>query len=114
MTMHPKATDEWAKDAVEALRYALQTIKGKPEDLYELAPDLAAGNRNIQHDGDKEVGQKYAVNQRNSDFQIDPDCRKNVEVNFLLAYLDFHVPLGLLSEEQLHDVMKYIIDHHQI
>lgn len=118
----PRKTKQWAAEAFDALTVAWRLAAAESEGLtldakqhlYKFAPLFCARNRGIK---DKDRLRKIAhfcFSRRLAAIQRDPSRIDNYAVNFLIAYLDAHVALELLTRQRASDVMRHLIDNYEI
>lgn len=115
----PRKIKQWAREAVKALNTAWRLaeqekkplIQAAKERLYAYGPILFAKNRGITDQEKVKKAAEYAFAERSRDFDVEPECINNYSINFLLAYLDSHVPLQFLSEHKVHEIMTYLVEH---
>ena len=114
--------DTWAKEAVEALKTAWglaqaeqgQLSEAGRETLFKFAPILVARARGIKDREQIQAIGQYVSQQRKQEFQLFPEVKQQATLNFLLAYLQAHMPLDLLDAEAVNHIMKHIIDHYDL
>jgi hypothetical protein len=115
----PRKIKQWAREAVNALGSAVRLAVSEygelnqqtQQHLYKYCPMLCAKKRGIK-DKDQIVRiSRYSLGERLSDFNIDPESKEHYSINFLLAYLDSHVALDVISEQKVHEVMEYIVEN---
>ena len=118
----PTKNKDWAKEVMDSLNMAVEMVVTRDPDLsrdslenvYQYGPWLCLKNRGVT---DAVLGEEvtaYAIEERVKDFEIEPDDTLNYSVNFLLAYLDSHVFLQIISEKKMDEIMAYIIDNYEI
>ena len=118
----PRKIKQWAKEAVDSLEVAWQIAEAEhgelnhqaKEYLYKYGPMFCAKNRGIRERIKIKAMAEYAIRDRFEDFEIEPESKNNYSINFLLAYLDSHVYLKLLSENKVHEIMEFITDNYKI
>ena len=118
----PRKTKQWAKEAIDALKLAWQLAEAEhgelnhqaKEHLYKYGPMFCAKNRRIREKSNIKAMAEYAIRDRFEDFEIDPEAKNNYSINFLLAYLDSHVYLKLLSKNKVHEIMEFITENYEI
>ena len=115
----PRRNKQWAREAVNALDLAYRLAESEygelnqqaKQNLYKYGPMLCAKNRGIK-DKDQIVSiSRYSIGERLGDFNIDPESKEHYSINFLLAYMDSHVALEVISEQKVHEVMEYIVEN---
>ncbi|KAA3627286.1 MAG: hypothetical protein DWQ09_13285 [Proteobacteria bacterium] len=118
----PRKTKQWAAEAFDALTVAWRLAAAEQNDLtldakqhlYKFAPLFCARNRGIR---DKEQMRKiahYCFGRRLAAIQQEPERVDRYAVNFLIAYLDAHVALDLLTAQRAAEVVRYLVDNYEI
>jgi len=123
MKKTPRKLKQWAEEAYTSMQKALTLFKEEhpepsDEDKLELVafgPLLAAMNRGIKGGGEVKKMQLRAL----ENFQIDranKGADEQIEhgICFLLAYLDAHVAINVVSEMKSQEVMEYLMDHYDV
>lgn len=117
----PRKIKQWAAEADDALSAAWRlaaaeqgelTLDAK-QHLYKFAPLFCARNRGIK---DKEQLRKiahFSFGRRLAAIQQDPSSVDRYEANFLLAYLDAHIVLDLLTVQRASEVMRQWLDNRE-
>jgi hypothetical protein len=115
----PVNEEQWASEAIEAMKMALKLLEedvegpldeAHKEDLHKYAPILAAYNRDI-HDKSQVVEMVEYVVQRQREQTVDPlDGPYTGELNFVSAYLDAHVAIDVLDAADVERIMQYVTD----
>ena len=114
----PRKAKQWAKEAIAALETAYRLADAEYggltdealENLYKYGPMLCAANRGLKDKEKIAEAAEHAFRDRLKDFSIDPESKKNYEINFFLAYLVAHEPLKLLSDRRVHEAMESIVE----
>lgn len=85
-------------------------IDGK-QDLFKYAPVIAAKRKDINDT--KMINEMCAfTNERiQEDFFVDPESKSNFQFYFVIAYVQSHIPAGLITEMEGDDIMEYVNNH---
>ena len=118
----PRKKKQWAKESIGALKLAWQITEAEHGELnhqakqymYKYGPMFCAKNRGIRDKSKIKAMAEYAIRDRFEDFQRESEAKYNYSINFLLAYLDSHVYLKLLSENKVHEIMEFIMENYEI
>ncbi len=118
----PKKIKQWAKESIASLKLARQIAEAEhgelnhqaKESLYKYGPMFCAKNRGIKEQSKIKEIAEYSIRERFGDFKIEPESINYYSINFLLAYLDSHVYLKLLSENKVHEIMEFITENYEI
>jgi len=118
--MTPTCTEDWVRDALEALREAWHrvddAVMNPKEDprpwLFRLAPTLCVQKRNLK--GNEVVSElaRTTLGKMEDELKMDPEAIENYSINFLLAYFDANAHCGFIEEMEIERAMLYICDHH--
>ncbi len=112
----------WAEEAHKGLNVAWMLLKGEHEALnveqksylFKYGAALCSLNRGIKDkDKQKEI-YKFSAKRVLAGFEVDQQTKQRYELNFLIAYIDAHVGLGLLGDEKAEEVMLYLAEHFAI
>lgn len=118
----PRKNKQWAKESLKSLEKAWEIARAENENLdheslqyfYKYAPMLCAINRKIKNKNEISKLANFAIKNRLEDFEVEPETVENYSINFLLAYLDSHVSLGVISENKVFEIMDYIVDNYEL
>jgi len=125
----PSNTEQWASDAYNALEKALIAFEQEypnPTDEEQLelvgfAADIAANARGITDEKRIDEADEYAVDHILADIDEDddglegePETPPQYNLLFLICYLDVHIAFGLLKEEQLGNIMDYLVENYDL
>ncbi|WP_211830847.1 hypothetical protein [Kistimonas asteriae] len=116
MTKLPRKNKHWQKEIADAISESIKLAEaesgvlsaGAKENLFKYAAMFAAKNRAVQSREDRVAMSRYAAQARARDFQLSPGDVSNYDINFMLAYLDAHRSLDLISEKKLDDIMAFM------
>jgi len=84
------------------------------ENLYYLAPALAAKRRKIQDQELIKEMQRHAIDGVKHDLSLAPESIKFWLFHFILAYVHSHVPIEIVDELAMDRVMDYINDRNDL
>lgn len=116
----PSGNAQWLAEITDAIAaastLASSEIAGKKgegrEHLYKFAAIFATKNRGVVDAERRQSAIRFAAHSRAVDFVVDKTVIKNVEINFMLAYMDAHLDLGLVDEKELDKIMHYVVQHY--
>jgi hypothetical protein len=112
----PANEEQWANEAVEAMKMALklleEDLQGPPdeahkEELHKYAPILAAYNRDVQDKSQVVEMVQYALSRQHEKAATEGATHSG-EINFIAAYLDAHIAIDLLDADGAERIMQYI------
>lgn len=107
----------WLSDAQSAYEEVKRKYNEKlleineKEDLYKVAPLLAAERRGIQDDEVVAEMAGFTAENVEYDFSVDPESKSRYQFQFVIAYVHAHVPAGIFTELEGDRIMDYINDH---
>ncbi|MEM7282605.1 MAG: hypothetical protein AAF438_13360 [Pseudomonadota bacterium] len=107
----------WLKDVMSAFEQAAtlfnsgSTTLAQVNDLYTLAPLIAAERRGIDDVGMRDTMFSTAVSGVQADFEIDPKTKDDVLFQFVVAYIHSHIAAGMVEEKDADKLMVYISEN---
>ena len=112
----PRKNKHWKNEISGAISESIQLAKvehgtlstAAKENLFKYAAIFAAKNRSVQSRESKISMSRYAAQERARAFLHSPGDIANYEINFMLAYLDAHRCLNLISEKKLQEIMVFM------
>lgn len=124
----PIAVAQWAEEAHKGLNVAWMLLKGEhlkegalelddeqKSYLFKYGAALCSLNRGLTNKGsDKEKQKdiyKFSAKRVLAGFEADQQTKQHYELNFLIAYIDAHVGLELLSDEKAEEIMLYLAEN---
>ena len=115
----PVDVAQWAEEAHKGLNVAWMLLKGEHEALkdeqksylFKYGAALCSLNRGIKDKEKQKEIYKFSAKRVLAGFEADPKTRQHYELNFLIAYIDAHVGLSLLSNDKAEEVMLYIAEN---
>ncbi len=118
----PVEIAQWADEAKQALGVAWMLLKGEypsPDAdqksyLFKYGAALCSLNRGIKDKEKQKTIYKFSAQRVLAGFEADATTRAHFELNFLMAYVDAHIGLGLLTDEEAEKIMLYITEHFDI
>lgn len=122
MKQAPKDISGWAEEAKSALGVAWMLLKGESPELdaeqkgylFKYGAALCSLNRGIK-DKEKQKGlYQFSAKRVLAGFEAAPETKEHYELNFLIAYIDAHVGLGLLTDDKAEEIMLYITENSDI
>ncbi|UZE96415.1 hypothetical protein [Alkalimarinus alittae] len=122
MKKTPSEVSEWAEEAKSALGVAWMLLKGEqPEPnaeqksyLFKYGAALCSLNRGIKDKEKQKSLYQFSAKRVAAGFEVDEASKVHYELNFLIAYVDAHIGLGLLNDDQAEEIMLYITEHFDI
>jgi len=117
MKDYPQNAKQWAQEAYQALIPAWDQLKHKnpfpsekqKERLIEIATEMACVNRDIDDPKFIKHAHDYVREVFMADYNTrDIDEKINFSLCFVLAYLDAHLSLGMITEDVAKDVIKML------
>jgi len=123
----PVEVAQWAEEAHKGLNVAWMLLKGEhlkegvtalgdkqKSYLFKYGAALCSLNRGIK-DKDKQKGiYKFSAKRVLAGFEADEKTMQHYELNFLIAYIDAHVGLGLLSDDTAEEIMLYLTENFDV
>jgi len=123
----PVEVAQWAEEAHKGLNVAWMLLKGEhlKEGATELGDDqksylfkygaaLCSLNRGIKDKEKQKEIYKFSAKRVLMGFEVDQKTKQHYELNFLIAYIDAHVGLGLLSDDKAEEVMLYLAENFEV
>jgi hypothetical protein len=127
----PEDVAQWAEEAHKGLNVAWMLLKGEhlkgseselgdeqKSYLFKYGAALCSLNRGLGNKGrDKEKQKeiyKFSAKRVLAGFESDQQTQQHYELNFLIAYIDAHVGLGLLSEDKAEEIMLYLAENFEV
>lgn len=118
----PRKTKQWAAEAFDALTVAWRLAAAESGDLtldarqhlYKFAPLFCARNRCLNDKAQLRKIAHYSFGRRLSAIQQDPSRIDHYATNFLIAYLDAHIALELLTSQRATEIMNHLIDNYEV
>ncbi|WP_250655715.1 hypothetical protein [Alkalimarinus coralli] len=115
----PREVSGWANEAKSALGVAWTLLKGEQPELgaeqksylFKYGAALCSLNRGIKDKDKQKALYQFSAKRVLASFEADAETKAHYELNFLLAYIDAHVGLGLLTEDKAEEVMLYITEN---
>ena len=110
----PETNSQWLSDVREAYKTARSRFdKGlteidEIEDLYKLSARLAADNRGIINPEILDKMYSFSIEPVEYEFSIGPTSRASYKFQFVIAYLQSHVPAGIFTEMEGDRIMEYL------
>ena len=118
---------QWADEAHKGLNVAWMLLKGEhlkegvtvlgdeqKSYLFKYGAALCSLNRGIKDkDRQKEI-YKFSAKRVLAGFEADQKTKQHYDLNFLMAYIDAHVGLGLLSDDKAEEVMFYLTENFEV
>ncbi len=118
----PRKNKQWAAEAYDALTMAWRLAAAEhgemtsdaKQHLYKYAPLFCVRNRGIKDKDQLRKIAHYSFGRCLAAIQQDPSRADRYAVNFLLAYLDAHVALELLTEQRAGEVMRQLMESYEL
>lgn len=118
----PTEVAGWAQEAKSALGVAWMLLKGEsPEPnaeqksyLFKYGAALCSLNRGIKDQEKKKSLYQFSAKRVVAGFEVDEATKARYELNFLIAYIDAHIGLGLLNDDDAEKIMLYITENYDI
>lgn len=115
----PVDVAQWAEEAHKGLNVAWMLLKGEHKTLndeqksylFKYGAALCSLNRGIKDKEKQKEIYKFSAKRVLAGFEADEQTKQHYELNFLIAYIDAHVGLSLLSNEKAEEVMLYIAEN---
>ena len=115
----PNEVAAWAEEAKSALGVAWMLLKGeKPNPtaeqksfLFKYGAALCTLNRGIKDKAQQKSLYQFSAKRVLAGFEADEATKEHFELNFLIAYVDAHIGLGLLTDDKAEEIMLYIAEH---
>lgn len=115
----PATPQEWLEEidaAYSAAQVLAQSEQGEltaaaKQDLYKFAAIFAAKNRAVTDRDTRVEAARFAAQSRAKDFNAEPAVVSNYEINFMLAYLESHMSMGVITATELDSIMRYLLEH---
>lgn len=110
----PNNNQAWEKEIFNAYEEAVNllnngnTLIGNIENIFRLAPILAANNREITNEVTRIEMLEYVVECIEQDFSVDEDSKENYLFHFVISYIHAHVAVELVGEMEGDRIMEYI------
>ncbi len=118
----PTDVSGWANEAKSALGTAWMLLKGESPTpnaeqkayLFKYGAALCTLNRGIK-DKDKQKGlYQFSAKRVLAGFEGDAEMKGHYELNFLMAYIDANIELGLLTNDKAEEIMLYLTENFDI
>ena len=118
----PVEIAQWAEEAHKGLNVAWMLLKGEHAELnaeqksylFKYGAALCSLNRGIKDKEKQKEIYKFSAKRVLAGFEADQKTRQHYELNFLIAYMDAHVGLGLLSDEKAEEVMLDLTENFEV
>lgn len=118
----PIEVSEWADEAKKALGIAWMLLKGEQPNpnaeqksyLFKYGAALCSLNRGIKDKEKQKSLYQFSAKRVVAGFEESESAKAHYELNFLIAYIDAHVGLGLLNDAKAEEIMLYITTHFDI
>jgi len=118
----PVEIAQWAEEAHKGLNVAWMLLKGEHPELnaeqksylFKYGAALCSLNRGIKDKEKQKEIYKFSAKRVLAGFEADQKTRLHYELNFLIAYIDAHVGLGLLSDEKAEEVMLDLAENFEV
>jgi len=118
----PVEIAQWAEEAHKGLNVAWMLLKGEHPELndeqksylFKYGAALCSLNRGIKDKEKQKEIYKFSAKRVLAGFEADQNTRQHYELNFLIAYIDAHVGLSLLSDEKAEKVMLYLAENFDV
>jgi len=110
----PETKSQWLSDVQEAYDTVLYQFMNELleievlEDLYKLSSKMAAHNRGISDSAMLEEMYSFSVEPVEHDISNNPSEREKYKFQFVIAYIQSHVPAGFLTEIEGDSIMDYV------
>ncbi|MFD2230309.1 hypothetical protein [Alkalimarinus sediminis] len=118
----PRETSGWAAEASNALNTAWMLLKGEAPDLsaeqktylFKYGAALCSLNRGIKDKQQQKRLYQFSAKRVLAGFEANPESKAHYELNFLIAYIDAHVGLELLTDDKAEEIMLYLTENFDI
>lgn len=118
----PQQVSDWAEEAKSALGVAWMLLKGESPELnaeqksylFKYGAALCSLNRGIKDKEKQKSLYQFSAKRVLAGFEVNAETKDHYELNFLIAYIDAHIGLDLLTDDKAEEIMLYLTENFDI
>jgi len=118
----PQEVSGWAEEAKSALGVAWMLLKGESPELdveqksylFKYGAALCSLNRGIKDKEKQKRLYQFSAKRVLAGFEANAETKEHYELNFLIAYIDAHIGLDLLTDDKAEEIMLYLTENFDI
>lgn len=118
----PKEVAGWAEEAKGALHTAWMLLKGESPELsaeqksylFKYGAALCSLNRGIKDKEKQKRLYQFSAKRVLAGFEESAETKEHYELNFLIAYIDAHIGLDLITDDKAEEIMLYLTENFDI